>query len=230
MTATILIAEDDPRIAALIAKNLSAAGFICQTVHEGQAALREIARLKPVLIVLDVMLPGVDGLELTRRIRRESDVPILMVTARSTEADKVLGLEVGADDYLVKPFSTLELVARVRALLRRSSGSTREETLRRGDLQIDPARRELDRGGQAIELTTLEFDLLYFMARHPGRVYSRQALMNQVWGEERVVDDRSIDSLVSRLRKKIERDPADPDYIQTVWGAGYRFHDPKPGP
>jgi DNA-binding response OmpR family regulator len=175
--------------------------------------------------VLDLMLPGLDGLEVARRIRKDSDVPILMLTSRGTEGDRVLGFEVGADDYLLKPFSTLELVARVRALLRRSSGGVREETFQAGDLSIDPARREVRRSGVLVDLTTLEFDLIYFMARHAGRVYSRQALMDQVWGEDRMVDDRSIDSLVSRLRKKLENDPSKPAYIQTVWGAGYRFPD-----
>lgn len=227
MTAPILIVEDDRRIAALIEKNLSAAGYSCAQAHDGRSALDLFARQSPALIVLDLMLPGLDGLEVTRRIRKESDVPILMLTSRGTESDKVLGFEVGADDYLLKPFSTLELVARVRALLRRSSGGVRDEALAAGDLMIDPARREVRRSGTTIELTTLEFDLLHFMARHPGRVYSRQALMDQVWGEDRMVDDRSIDSLVSRLRRKLEDDASSREYIQTVWGAGYRFPDSK---
>jgi DNA-binding response OmpR family regulator len=149
-----------------------------------------------------------------------------MVTARSGESDKLLGLEIGADDYVTKPFSTAELVARVRALLRRSSGSVTERLLEMGALRIDPARRVVERDGIAVPLTTLEFDLLYFLASRPGRVYTREALMEQVWGTDRVVDDRSIDSLVSRLRRKLETDPADPRYIQTVWGAGYRFAEP----
>jgi DNA-binding response OmpR family regulator len=148
-----------------------------------------------------------------------------MLTARSGESDKLLGFEVGADDYLTKPFSTMELVARVRALVRRSTGAGAEAVLVRGDLSIDPSRREASRGGAAIELTSLEFDALYFLASRPGRVFSREALMNHVWGIDRVVDDRSIDSLISRLRRKIEIDPANPMHIQTVWGAGYRFHD-----
>jgi DNA-binding response OmpR family regulator len=170
------------------------------------------------------MLPGVGGLEITRRIRRDSAVPILMLTARSSEGDKVLGFEVGADDYLTKPFSTLELVARVRALLRRAAPASMEERrLEVEDLVIDPPRREVTRGGLRVELTTLEFDLLHFLAARPGRIHSREALMTHVWGDGRFVDDRSIDSLVSRLRRKLESDPAKPRYIQTVWGAGYRF-------
>jgi DNA-binding response OmpR family regulator len=228
VTPSIVIVEDDAKIRALIAKNLGSAGYLCHEVAHGDAALPEIRKVRPALVVLDVMLPGADGLEITRRIRKESDVPILMVTSRSGEGDKVLGLEVGADDYLVKPFSTLELVARVRALLRRSSGGSRDEVVTRGGLRIDPGRRIVEKGGTTVEITSLEFDLLYFLARHPGRVFSRQALMDQVWGEDRVVDDRSIDSIVSRLRKKLERDPGNPEYVQTVWGAGYRFNDATP--
>ena len=156
-------------------------------------------------MVLDLGLAGVDGLEVARRIRKESDTPILMVTARSGESDKLLGFEIGADDYVTKPFSTAELVARVRVLLRRSTGAV-ERTLEVGGLKIDPARRTVERDGTAIPLTTLEFDLLYLMASRPGRVFSREALMEQVWGTDRVVDDRSIDSLVSRLRRKLEAD------------------------
>lgn len=223
MKPSVLIVEDDRRIASLVAKNLDAAGFACRQVHDGDAAWAAFSQSPPSLVVLDLMLPGIDGLELTRRIRKDHDVPILMLTARTTEGDKVLGLEIGADDYLTKPFSTRELVARVRALLRRAGGMEKQETLIRGELHIDPARRGVDRNGTPIEITTLEFDLLHFMAARPGRVYTREDLMNHVWGEDRVVDDRSIDSLISRLRRKLEQDPAHPQYIQTVWGAGYRF-------
>lgn len=228
MAQTVLIVEDDRKIAALVAKNLEAAGFVCVQAHDGNNGLREFERHKPVLIVLDLMIPGIDGLELTRRIRKQSNVPILMLTARSTEGDKVLGFELGADDYLTKPFSTRELVARVRALLRRSTGAVTDEVLHRSELHIDPARREVKRGDTLLEITSLEFDLLYFMAAHPGRVYSREGLMEQVWGEDRVVDTRSIDSLISRLRRKLERDTTKPQYIQTVWGAGYRFAEETP--
>jgi DNA-binding response OmpR family regulator len=219
----ILIVEDDTRIADLVSKNLQAAGFETYRSEDGGRALADFARLKPALVILDLGLGGVDGLEVTRRIRRESDVPILMVTARSTESDKLLGLELGADDYVTKPFSTAELTARVRALLRRSSGAVTERVLEIGDLKIDPGRRALEREGSPVALTTLEFDLLYFLASRAGRVFSREALMEQVWGTDRVVDDRSIDSLISRVRRKIEKDPSSPSYLQTVWGAGYRF-------
>jgi DNA-binding response OmpR family regulator len=219
----ILVVEDDARIADVVVKNLEAAGFECNVSGDGGHALAEFARLKPALVVLDLGLPGLDGLEVTRRIRRESDAPILVVTARGGESDKLLGLEIGADDYVTKPFSTAELVARVRALLRRSTGAVTERVLEPGPLRIDPARRIVERDGEPVPLTTLEFDLLYFLASRAGRVFSREALMEQVWGSDRVVDDRSIDSLVSRLRRKLESDPADPRWIQTVWGAGYRF-------
>ena len=223
MKQRILVVEDDRRIADLIVKNLEAAGYECHTSPDGGRALADHERLKPSLIVLDLGLAGVDGLDVARRVRVESEVPILMVTARSTESDKLLGLEIGADDYVTKPFSTAELVARVRALLRRSSGTLRERTLAVGDLTIDPARRVVERQTRPVPLTTLEFDLLYFLASRPGRVFSREALMEHVWGSDRVVDDRSIDSLVSRLRQKLEPDPSKPRYVQTVWGAGYRF-------
>jgi two-component system response regulator ResD len=224
----ILVVEDDARIADLITKNLESAGYECHASTDGGRALADFTRVKPALIVLDLGLAGIDGLEVTRRVRRESDVPILMVTARTSEADKLLGLEIGADDYVTKPFSTAELVARVRALLRRAGGAVTERALECGGLVIDPARRAVTREGLPVPLTTLEFDLLYFLASRPGRVFSREALMEQVWGSDRVVDDRSIDSLVSRLRRKLERDAARPRYIQTIWGAGYRF--PEGGP
>jgi DNA-binding response OmpR family regulator len=219
----ILVVEDDARIADLIAKNLEAVGYECHGVPDGGQALSEVARLRPALVVLDLGLPGLDGVEVTRRIRRDNDVPILMVTARSGEGDKLLGLEVGADDYITKPFSTAELVARVRALLRRSTGTVTDRVLELGDLRIDPARRVVERAGETLPITTLEFDLLYFLAARPGRVFSREALMEHVWGVDRVVDDRSIDSLISRVRRKLESDPSQPRWLQTVWGAGYRF-------
>ena len=223
-THTILVVEDDRRIAALVVKNLESAGYRCALANDGDAALAEFERLQPALVVLDLGLPGLGGLEVTRRLRQTSDVPILMLTARSSESDKVLGLEIGADDYLTKPFGTSELVARVRALLRRTAPAPRERALAYGNLRIDPARREAERDGTRVRLTTLEFDLLYFLASRPGHVFTRDALMTQVWGDDRIVGDRSIDSLVSRLRRKLEADPDAPRWLQTVWGAGYRFN------
>jgi len=225
MSPGILVVEDDTRIAELVVKNLTAAGFECRTAGDGLTALHALAQSPPALVILDISLPGIDGHEITRRLRRNSNVPILMLTARSTDADKVLGFELGADAYLTKPFSTQELVARVRALLRRAEPSQEAALLRCGDLHIDTGRRQVHRAGVLVETTSLEFDVLRFLAQRPGRVFSRDQLMQQVWGNERLVDARAIDSLVSRLRRKIEPDAANPRYIQTVWGAGYRFRE-----
>jgi two-component system, OmpR family, response regulator ResD len=226
MGAAILLVEDDRRIAALVAKNLRAVGYECAVVHDGDTALEQFERSRPALIVLDLVLPGASGIEVARSVRRDGDVPILMLTARGSEGDKVLGFEVGADDYMTKPFSTAELVARVRALLRRTTASPRARVLEFAGLRIDPFRREAERDGLRITLTTLEFDLLHYAASRPGHVLSRELLMEQVWGSDRFVGDRSIDNLVSRLRRKLEADPESPRYLQTVWGAGYRFVEP----
>jgi two-component system response regulator ResD len=225
MKQRVLVVEDDRRIADMVIKNLETAGYECHVSSDGGQALVDFERVKPDLVVLDLGLPGIDGLQVTRRLRRDSDVAILMLTARTSESDKLLGLELGADDYVTKPFSTAELMARVHALLRRASGTVRERVLDLGPIHIDPTRRTVERHGEPVTLTTLEFDVLYFLASRPGRVFTREALMEQVWGTDRVVDDRSIDSLVSRLRKKLEADPDDPRWLQTVWGAGYRFSD-----
>jgi DNA-binding response OmpR family regulator len=220
MKPFVLVIEDDSDIAALVTKNLDAAGFACQAAGDGEKGLA-LLHQTPSLVILDISLPGIDGHEVVRRIRRQSAVPILMLTARTSDSDKVLGFELGADDYVTKPFSVQELVARVRAILRRSSLTGGETILERGSLRIDPARREVHLAGKLVETTSLEFDLLWFLASRPGRVFSREALMSQVWGHDRLVDTRSIDSIVSRLRKKLEPEPN--RYIQTVWGAGYRF-------
>jgi len=225
----VLVVEDDAHIRDLVVLHLQLEGLTVVAAGDGATGLR-LAKADPFdLLILDVMLPQLDGVTVCRAVRRESlngDVPILMLTARREESDKVLGLESGADDYLTKPFGVRELVARVRALLRRSSGQLSERRIELGDLRIDPSRRVVERGDTSVPLTTLEFDLLYFLAARPGRVFSREALMEHVWGTERVVDERSIDSLVSRLRRKLERDPAAPAYLQTVWGAGYRLMAP----
>jgi len=226
MKQRVLVVEDDRRIADMVIKNLETAGYECHVSSDGGQALADFERVKPDLVVLDLGLPGIDGLQVTRRLRRDSDVAILMNAARTSESDKLLGLELGADDYVTKPFSTAELMARVHALLRRASGTVRERVLDLGPIHIDPTRRTVERHGEPVTLTTLEFDVLYFLASRPGRVFTREALMEQVWGTDRVVDDRSIDSLVSRLRRKLEDDPGTPRFIQTVWGAGYRFAEP----
>jgi len=220
---SVMIVEDDEPIAELIVKNLTAAGFQCHHLARGDEVQKAIARVNPALLILDIQLPGVNGLELTRRIRQRSNLPILLLTARSSDVDKVLGFEIGADDYVTKPFSTEELVARARALLRRAHIVPQQKAIQCGDLLIDPTRRVISRDGEAISVTSLEFDLIHFMANQPGRVFSRDALLDQVWSEGRIIDDRTIDSLISRLRRKLETNPAKPRYIQTVWGAGYRF-------
>lgn len=227
MPPTVLIVEDDPRISTLVAKHLGTAGMRCVEVSRGEEAEAAAEQHAPSLVILDIGLPGVDGLEILRRLRQRSSVPILMLTARSTETDKVLGFEIGADDYLTKPFGTRELVARARALLRRVGGEA-DRPVEFGALRIDSGRRAVERDGMRVDVTSLEFDLLHFLASRPGRVFSREALMDQVWGEGRVVDDRSIDSLISRLRRKLEPVPAKPVYLQTVWGAGYRFAETPP--
>jgi len=207
--------------------NLELEGYEVETAADGDEGLQKANSFTPDLVILDVMLPKKNGFDVCRDLRSRSiSTPIVMLTARSAETDKVLGLELGADDYVTKPFSTAELMARVHALLRRASGNVRERVLDLGPIHVDPSRRVVERHGEPITLTTLEFDLLYFLASRPGRVFTREALMEQVWGSDRVVDDRSIDSLVSRLRRKLEDDPGTPRFIQTVWGAGYRFAEP----
>jgi len=224
MTQRVLVVEDEAKIAGLVVKNLEAAGLVCTVAGDGEAALERFRKEVPDLVILDLMLPRIDGLEVCRRIRAESRVPILMLTARRAEADIVLGLEIGADDYLAKPFGVRELVARARALLRRSQPDE-VEMVHLGGLAIDPARRRVALAGQEVDLTTLEFDLLLFLARRPGRVFTREQLLEHVWGRDRYVDPRSIDSLVSRLRRKLEPEAPSPRLLQTVWGSGYRLAD-----
>ena len=235
--ARVLVVEDEPHIRDLIALHLKLEGLIATAVGDGEQAL-ELARAEPFdLVILDLMLPGLDGVTVCRAIRRDTtnaDVPILMLTARREESDKVLGLESGADDYLTKPFGVRELVARVRALLRRprpsrmAAGTVDQDGTRpvvaRG-LTVDPARRHARMDGREIELTSHEFDLLYLLASHPGIVFSREALLRRVWGNDTFVTERSVDTLIKRLRRKIESDVTDPQLILTVWGTGYKFAD-----
>jgi DNA-binding response OmpR family regulator len=229
----VLVVEDEPHIRDLIALHLKLEGLTPVAVGDGTEGL-QLARNEPFdLVVLDLMLPGLDGVTICRAIRRETtnrDVPILMLTARREESDKVLGLESGADDYLTKPFGLREFVARVRALLRRprpsrlgaAVGDDSRPVAARG-LTVDPARRHARMNGREIELTSHEFDLLYLLASHPGIVFSREALLQRVWGGETFVTERSVDTLIKRLRRKIETDATDPQLILTVWGTGYKF-------
>jgi DNA-binding response OmpR family regulator len=232
--ARVLVVEDDPHIRDLVALHLGLEGWRTVAVADGEAGL-SAARAEPFdVIVLDIMLPGLDGITLCRAVRRDSknaDTPILMLTARREEADKVLGLESGADDYLTKPFGTREFVARVRALLRRrarqAAGDARAP-IAAGALTIDPARRGARLDGRDIELTAYEFDLLYLLASNRGIVFSREAIMRRVWGDDTHITERSVDTLVKRVRRKVEPDGEDPRYILTVWGTGYKFAEALP--
>lgn len=230
----VLVVEDERHIRDLVCLHLGLEGCTCDPVGDGPDALKHIREQAYDLIVLDLMLPGVDGVTVCRAIRREPlnvDVPILMLTARREESDKVLGLESGADDYLTKPFGVRELVARVRALLRRPRQLAAPARAERGGIvtahgiTIDPARRRVTIGGRDVDLTAQEFSLLHLLASHPGIVFSRDALLARIWKGEVHVTDRSVDTLVKRLRRKIETDAANPTVILTVWGSGYKCAD-----
>lgn len=223
----VLLVEDDATLAAAVRYNLEREGYTCLLARDGAHALELARRGRPALVLLDLMLPGIDGLEVCRRIRAESTVPIIMLTARIEETDRVVGLEVGADDYVTKPFSMRELLARVRAALRRARMRPDEESDPRpvafGRLRLDPARRELTRDGQPIPLKPKEYDLLWFFVRHPGRVFTREQLLEQVWGYDFPGGSRTVDVHVRWLRGKIEDDPSNPRFLHTSRGAGYRF-------
>ena len=228
---TALVVEDEQNIRELVCLHLKVEGFTCVGVSSGTEALDLAARQPFDLIVLDLMLPGVDGLAVCRAVRRDTpnrDAPILMLTARRDEADKVLGLDSGADDYLTKPFGVRELLARVRAVMRRRAPAPDGDPPRPlafGHIEVDPARRRVRIRGEEVELTHHEFNLLYVLLAQPGIVFSRDALLRRAWPGDTFVTVRSVDTLVKRLRRKIEDDPADPRVILTVWGAGYKAAD-----
>ncbi len=224
----VLVVDDDPTVAEVVAGYLSRAGFVVDRAADGPAAVARAAAMPPDLVVLDLMLPGIDGLEVCRRIRERGPVPVVMLTARGDEDDRILGLEVGADDYVTKPFSPRELVLRVESVLRRAgTPPTPGPWLRSGPLALDPTARRATRDGAELALTAREFDLLAFFMRQPGRVVGREELMHRVWGWE-FGDLSTVTVHVRRLREKVEDDPARPRLISTVWGVGYRFDPPRP--
>ncbi|HSF82048.1 MAG TPA: response regulator transcription factor [Anaerolineales bacterium] len=224
--AYILVVEDEPSIAEVVSLYLKRARYHVQVVQDGRAALEAVGRRMPDLIILDLMLPKLDGFEITRLVRDQGDVPIIMLTSRRSETDRIAGLEMGADDYVVKPFSPQELVSRVRAVLRRVRGSAPgagERPLEFQDFRIDPATRLVHIRGEEILLTAKEFDLLWLLARHPRQVFTRQQLLEQVWGLSDYIDPSTVTVHIRRLREKVETDPSNPAHIQTLWGVGYKF-------
>lgn len=222
----ILVAEDEPKISALVRDYLTAAGFTVTVVGDGEAALRE-ARQGPDLVVLDLGLPKRDGLDVIRELRRSSNVPVVILTARGEESDRVAGLEMGTDDYVVKPFSPRELVARVRAVLRRAElAAAPAEVVHAGDIEVDVSRLRVVVAGKPVDLTASEMQLLAQLARQPGRVFTRGQLLDLLHGIAFESYERAIDSHIKNIRKKIEPDTAHPKYIQTVYGLGYRFAEP----
>jgi DNA-binding response OmpR family regulator len=223
-TTTVLVVDDEPVVRDVIVRYLRRDGFSTLEAGDGDRARELIETGEPSLVVLDVMLPGPDGLELCRWIRGRSDLPVIMLTARGEEADRIVGLELGADDYVTKPFSPRELAARVRTVLRRSGGtSARPERLEFDEVVLDGASRVVTKGDLPVALTAREFDLLWFLASNPRRVFSRSHLMDRVWGHAPALDTGTVTVHIRRLREKLESDPAKPAHLQTVWGVGYRF-------
>ena len=222
--ATVLVVDDEPIVREVVVRYLTREGYRTLEAGDGAAARAAIERSEPDLVVLDVMLPGTDGLDLCRWIRSTSELPVIMLTARGEEADRIVGLELGADDYVTKPFSPRELAARVRTILRRAAhADAPPERLAFGDVLLERATRELRKDGREVKLTAKEFDLLWFLASHPRRVFSRDQLMSGVWGYAAALDTGTVTVHVRRLREKIEHDPSRPKHLQTVWGIGYRL-------
>ena len=222
----VLVVDDEPTIAEVVARYLERAGYRARIAGDGLGAIEAAAALRPDLVVLDLMLPGIDGLEVMRRLREldRARIAVILLTAKGEESDRVIGLRLGADDYVVKPFSPAELVARVDAVLRRLDTSPAQEApLELSDMTIDPAARRVVVRGNEVQLTQREFDVLLFMARHPGQVFSRNQLMDAVWQYSFYTDTSTVTVHIRRLRAKIEEDPARPRRIETVWGVGYRF-------
>jgi len=223
--ATILVVDDEPKITQLVRDYLESAGFGVVTAGDGREALMRARTERPDLVILDLGLPQLDGLDVTRSLRRDGDLPIIMLTARDDETDRVIGLELGADDYVTKPFSPRELVARVRAVLRRRDRDMPDEVLRAGALTLDVPRMRLEVDGRPVELTATEFNLLAAMARQPGRVFTRSQLLDAIHGVAFESYERAIDVHVKNIRRKIEPDPHEPRHLITVYGVGYRLTD-----
>lgn len=230
LSQTIFVLEDDPDIGRLVQHNLQAAGYQARLYTTPTNLIQEAERQQPILFLLDIMVPGGDGLDLCRRLRNHAalaSVPIIFVTARAGENDRVLGLELGADDYVTKPFAPRELLARVKAVLRRFERPSAPSVISFEDVLIDASAMQLKVRGELTTTTATEFRLLDYLARHPGRVFSRDHLLDAVWGDARFVTPRSVDVYVRRIREKIEEDPENPRYLKTVRGAGYRFEIPR---
>jgi DNA-binding response OmpR family regulator len=224
MSTTVLVVDDEPIVREVVLRYLERDGFRTLEAGDGDTARRLVESESPGLVILDIMLPGVDGLELCRWIRARSDLPVILLTARGEEADRIVGLELGADDYVTKPFSPRELAARVRTVLRRSSTHVpKAEQLSFDGLELDARTREVTAGGELLKLTAREFDLLWFLASNPKQVFSREQLMDRVWGYAAAFDTGTVTVHIRRLREKIEPDPAHPRFLETVWGVGYRF-------
>lgn len=225
MAKKILVVDDEFKIVQLVRAYLQQAGFSVLTASDGQQALTLFRVEQPALVILDLMLPDIDGLDVAREIRKESSIPIVMLTARAEDADRIAGLELGADDYVVKPFNPRELVARVRAVLRRTEGLTKSTMIEAGDLAIDFSTHEARLQGRVLDLTPIEFKLLATLAEQPGRVFTRLQLIEALSGTTYATLDRTIDTHIKNLRRKIERDPQNPEYIVTVRGVGYKFQE-----
>jgi two-component system response regulator ResD len=227
----ILVVDDEEDVVEFLRPYLREERYEVFEAYNGEEALMVNRKESPDLIILDVMMPGLDGFEICKKVRARSDVPIIMLTAKSEDVDKIVGLEIGADDYMVKPFNPRELIARVKAIFRRvyrddyQTDFDEKDVLIHGDLIIDAKRREVIAAGEKLELPLKEFDLLWFLARNPGRVYSREQLLDYIWGADRFVGIRTVDVHIRRLRENIEPDPSNPTYLLTVWGVGYKFSD-----
>ena len=220
---SVLVVDDEPTIGEVVSTYLERAGYETRLAADGYEALEAVAKRRPDLIVLDLMLPGIDGLEVMRRVRDRSTA-IILLTAKGEESDRVIGLRLGADDYVVKPFSPAELVARVDAVLRRvDTVAERAPAMHFGELELDPSARQVRRAGEPVALTAREFDLLLFLARHPGQAFTREELMDHVWQYAFYTDTSTVTVHIRRLRAKLEADPDAPRWIETVWGVGYRF-------